>query len=249
MHSAPFPLHPAIGHRGPAPEEVHLWFAQPGTSYAGWHARYASLLAPEEAARHARFLAEKDRDAYLVARALVRCALSTYADVEPHAWRFVANARGRPRIAGPLAPGHALRFNLSHTDTLVALAVTRGRLVGVDIEAPGREAPLDVAQRFFAAPEIAALQGLPSAEQAGRFWELWTLKESYLKARGMGLAIPLDTFAFGFPSQRAIRFGSLRPPARPDRWRLVCRNMVPLERQWPASLRLLRDSGDAAGPP
>jgi len=91
---------------------------------------------------------------------------------------------------------------------LVALAVTRGHLVGVDVERVDRVVREDIAERYFAAAEVRDLRALPAAAQARAFFDYWTLKEAYIKARGMGLAIPLADFAFTLapPEPPAIRF-------------------------------------------
>ena len=101
---------------------------------------------------------------------------------------------GRPEIldAPPGTPD--LRFNISHTDGLIACAVTIGREVGVDVEHIGRHLTHDVAGRFFAADEVTDLRGLPFEDQQRVFFDYWTLKEAYIKARGFGLALPLGEF-------------------------------------------------------
>jgi 4'-phosphopantetheinyl transferase len=165
---------------------------------------YQRLLSPAERARHRRFRVAGARHQYLVAHALVRTTLSRYADVEPRAWVFGTNAHGRPHIAAPA--GLSLNFNLSHTDGLVACAVTRGREVGIDVENTTRRgATVKIADRYFAPAEVAALHRLPAALQRPRFFAYWTLKESYIKARGMGLSLPLAQFAFELVESGPIR--------------------------------------------
>jgi 4'-phosphopantetheinyl transferase len=181
-----------------APGEVHVWLTTPESiTDPALLARYAAWMNPEEAARQARFLFDRHRLQFLVARALVRTTLSRYADRDPAAWRFVHNQWGRP----DLDPEHVhdgLRFNLSHTDGLVAVAIARGDPeLGVDVEDTWRRSHTDqIADHFFAPAEVAALRALPQERQHGRFFELWTLKEAYIKARGMGLAISLHHFAY-----------------------------------------------------
>jgi 4'-phosphopantetheinyl transferase len=161
-------------------------------------AEYLSLLSPEEHERMARFVFERDRVRFLLTRALVRTTLSRYASVAPADWHFIANAHGRPEILDRPAGVPDLRFNLSHTDGLIACAVTIGREVGVDVEHVGRRLTQDVAARFFAPAEVAHLQSLPGDEQERVFFDYWTMKEAYIKARGFGLALPLGDFAFHF---------------------------------------------------
>ncbi|MGE0041594.1 MAG: 4'-phosphopantetheinyl transferase superfamily protein [Vicinamibacterales bacterium] len=181
----------------PAPtDEVHVWTVDTASAGAGRLASYERLLAPDEAARFARFRHDGARTEFLVGRALVRTTLSRYVAVPPDAWRFALGPHGRPDIAG-LPPGAPpLVFNLSHTRGLVACAVTVGREVGVDVEFTGREITHDIPGRFFAPDEVRDLRRLPPDEQPPAFFDYWTLKEAYIKARGLGLAIPLHQFAF-----------------------------------------------------
>ncbi len=160
--------------------------------------RYLQLLSPDEHERMARFVFERDRVRFLLTRALVRTTLSRYAPVAPADWHFIANAHGRPEILDRPAGVPDLRFNLSHTDGLIACAVTIGREVGLDVEHVGRRLTQDVAARFFAPAEVAHLQSLPAEQQERVFFDYWTMKEAYIKARGFGLALPLGDFAFHF---------------------------------------------------
>jgi 4'-phosphopantetheinyl transferase len=98
-----------------------------------------------------------------------------------------------------------LSFNISHTQNVVVLAIARDRRIGIDAEAVriDRDA-LEVARHFFAPPEVEALSGEAPERRDERFVEYWTLKESYIKARGMGLAIPLDSFWFSFDAHERV---------------------------------------------
>lgn len=189
-----------------APAEIHLWLAfYDQISDERLHLAYRELLSVEERTHEPRFHFDRDRRRYLVTRALVRTVLSRYAPIAPRDWVFSANGYGRPEIANPAARDAALSFNLSHTHRLIALGVARGRTVGVDVENfRQREALIDIADRFFAPPEVAALAALPPERRQYRFFEYWTFKESYIKARGMGLSLPLDKFSFSYPDDRGV---------------------------------------------
>ena len=169
---------------------------------------YRRLLSPEEQQRMARLIFDGDRRSFVITRALVRTMLSRYAPVAPADWSFIANVHGRPEILDrpPNAPD--LRFNISHTDGLIACAVTIGREVGVDVEHINRNLTHDVAGRFFAPAEVTDLRSLPLDDQRRVFFDYWTLKEAYIKARGFGLALPLGDFAFKLnpPNPPAITF-------------------------------------------
>jgi 4'-phosphopantetheinyl transferase len=144
--------------------------------------------------------------------------LSRHAPVAPHVWRFGRGARGKPFVASPARTG--LAFNLSHSGGLVICAVTVGRRVGADIEDLRRAvADRAIAARFFSVEERSALMALPTTERRHRFFALWTLREAYLKARGIGLALPLEQFEFSVEGQRP-RLLALPAAARDDpaRW-------------------------------
>ncbi len=154
-----------------------------------------ATLAPEDAERLVRFHFDRDREIALASRALQRRALSLCAPVAPEAWRFVAGPHGRPEVAAPVG-GERLRFNVANTAGLVMCAVTLDRELGVDVEPRRDDAPADIVDSHFAPAERAALRALATADRPVRFVELWTLKEAYLKARSVGLTVPMDRFWF-----------------------------------------------------
>lgn len=188
-----------------ARHEIHLWLADyesVASVTLGW---LAASLEPHELAQQRRFHFARDRRRYLVTRAMVRNVLSRYLPIRPEAWRFSTNAYGRPVIANPGAAGWHLLFNLSHTRSLVALGVTWDRKLGIDIEnITSRSSFLDVARHFFASSEADALATMPQSHVQHRFFEYWTFKEAYIKARGMGLSIPLDKFSYHFSAPDAV---------------------------------------------
>lgn len=180
----------------PSGEVLVCCAALPAALPAELVARLRSLLPDDELARHDRFRHEGAAGEYLGARALVRAALSSWSPVDPRAWRFAVNEYGRPSVEAPLT-AVATHFNLSHTRGMITLALGRDPLVGVDVEPLARSVDvLPIVDRFFSASEAAALRALPPAQHRDRFLALWTLKEAYIKARGMGLAIPLGDFSF-----------------------------------------------------
>ena len=161
-----------------------------------------ALLSDQEKAQQPRFLPPAKRQEYLVTRILVRSVLGEALGVAPQALKFVSNAWGRPAVVSDLIPAlsHSpLYFNVSHTEGLIVCLVSTEGEVGVDTESFAR-APdlLALAPDVFSAKELSELAALPVQDQAQRAVVLWTLKESYIKARGMGLSIPLDKFSFRF---------------------------------------------------
>lgn len=177
-----------------------LWWLNPDT-FAVSPAALA-LLSAQERSQHQRYIPPQKRHEYLVTRVLVRTVLGRALGVEPQSLQFTANAWGRPALWPP-APLH---FNVSHTEGLVLCLVSPHPDIGVDTERLAR-APdlLALAPTVFAPQELHDLAALPASEQAHRAVVLWTLKESYIKARGMGLALPLDGFAFRFDADDRVR--------------------------------------------
>lgn len=138
---------------------------------------------------------------FLVSHALVRTSLSQVAEVHPRVWRFRKNPHGRPEIDHPVSI--PLRFSLSHTRELAACAISGAFDIGVDVETSGDSKDLmALAERFFAPREASALRALPIEKQIDHFYSIWTLKEAYVKARGLGLSLPLDCIAFQIDADR-----------------------------------------------
>ena len=182
---------------------------------------YRALLDAREQVRHARLLRRADRRRDLAARALVRTVLSRYLPAAPEAWVFGADAQGRPRIVAPqgLPP---IEFNIAHSGERVVLGIAAGRSLGVDVEYTRRRADTVSLERYFAPAERAALAALPAGQRRRRFFELWTLKEAYLKARGLGLRLPLHGCAFEWSVPGEVRLAvSGACAAGPQRWALA----------------------------
>lgn len=252
------------------PAEIHLWLAYyDEIAEEGLHAAYRELMSREEREQEPRFFFARDRRRYLVTRALVRTVLSRYADVDPAAWVFDTNAYGRPEAVNAAAKDLGLTFNISHTHSLIVLGVTRSRALGVDVENfRAREVSIDLAHHYFAPREVAALNTVPEHEQQYRFFEYWTFKESYIKARGMGLSLPLDKFSFHYADDRAVelaidreladdaarwQFWQFRPAAdylvavcaerhEAGSPRVVVRQAVPMQSEQPLAPQFLRVS-------
>ena len=203
------------------PDEIHLWFAFPDEIQdEALLEQYRRLLSPDETERHQRFYFAKHRHLFLIAHALVRTMLSRYTGIAPENLWFSQNSYGRPEIADAenILP---VRFNLTHTEGLIACAVVLTHDVGVDVEDMERKAITPgLAERFFSGPEVEDLSHLPEPEKRDRFFDYWTLKESYIKARGMGLSIPLEQFGFHLKDNEPLHI-SFDPRLNddPNRWR------------------------------
>ena len=178
-----------------SPERIEVYLLSPEAVTDQTAGRLAAVLDDGELDRCQKLAFAADRHSFLVSHGLVRFALSRHADVAPGAWRFQTNRFGRPEIADP-AHANRLRFNLSHTIGLIAVAVARGRDVGVDVENTTRELPIEAAEKILSSVEIDQVRSLPEPQRRQRLFVLWTLKEAYAKGRGLGLSLPLREFSF-----------------------------------------------------
>jgi 4'-phosphopantetheinyl transferase len=146
----------------------------------------------------------------------------------PEFWSFSVNKYGKPTPV----PECGVRFNQSNSVELAVCLIARpdahsgaaAAQVGVDVESFARaEGIVPLAARVFSAAERAQLDALPVADRPDRALSLWTLKEAYIKARGMGLSLPLQEISFLFDGPEAIRF-QVEPGVDDDPGRLrFCR--------------------------
>jgi 4'-phosphopantetheinyl transferase len=129
-----------------------------------------------------------------------------FTEVPEKSWIFEQNQYGKPAISDQNGR-YRVKFNLAHTDGLVTLAITPEQDIGVDVEHTDRSISVsDIADRYFSEQERSELSHLPDNRKSERFFELWTLKESYIKALGMGLSLPLDRISFNLKNNLDIGF-------------------------------------------
>ncbi|MFE5858531.1 4'-phosphopantetheinyl transferase family protein [Streptomyces sp. NPDC056500] len=145
----------------------------------------------------------QDRAVYGAAWGLVRHALSTVEPrVYPDEWRFLRSSLGRPEVHYPTW-ARSLRFNLSHTDGIVACVTTRGARCGVDVERPVRVLPLHrLARSVLSEREQREFDLAPPGRRQELFFRYWTVKEAYLKAIGSGMRFPMTACEFAVGSSR-----------------------------------------------
>lgn len=214
--SATVPLHPS---------EAHVWFAWTDrfTDDSIVHACHC-LLSEEELRRHKRYHFQRDRHLYLVSHAMVRHLLAGYLEREPKELEFVTNPYGRPEIKHERGDP-IVRFNLSHTRDLAALVVTHTWPCGIDVETKRYRWNISsLADSVLSAEEMSSLQKLPQAEHAHHFLRYWTLKEAYVKARGMGLSLPLDKLSFEIGEKMGIRLRT-HPESDSVDWQFAQRSL------------------------
>lgn len=168
-----------------------------------------SVLSPDERDRQERFAFAEDRRDYVVAHVLLRTALATRTETAPDRLRFDATPQGKPFLLPPSDGVPVPAFSITHARGIVACAVAAGGRVGVDVESVEACArAVDVARRMFSDAEAAALDRLPDHECAAHVCALWTLKEAYSKAIGLGLAQSLTHPSFGVSGARVDSVGA-----------------------------------------
>ncbi|UNO40787.1 4'-phosphopantetheinyl transferase superfamily protein [Streptomyces sp. MST-110588] len=191
----------------PAPVRCEVWWARLDHQ----HERLLSLLDAVELWRRANYRRSQDRARFTVGAALLRLASARMLGRAPHLLTFGRECpdcklpHGRPR----LRDGH-LHVSVSHSGDLIAVAVSTGAEMGVDVETVDESKPARLARRVLDPAELARFQELPESERAQDFFRVWTRKEAVLKATGEGLRLPMNAVGFD-------RGGRLTAyPGRPD---------------------------------
>jgi 4'-phosphopantetheinyl transferase len=209
MRSAPL----ASGRR------VDIWHVPTSAIDGDELARFDSVLSAEERLRRDRFVFYHDRRDFVVAHGLLRWALSRYGTVSPEEWRFTIDHFGKPSLVAGEAGTTPLAFSLAHTRGYVACAIARDVSVGIDVERLG---PVSwssaIAARHFSTEENQLLAMSAPGEADMRFFEIWTLKEAYLKALGAGLNVPLSTVGFSFEALEGLGITGIEDNAV---WRFI----------------------------
>jgi 4'-phosphopantetheinyl transferase len=220
-------------------EEVHVWriFVTQSPVVVDF---LRERLSADERAKADRFYFAQDRQRYTVAHGALRILLTRYLHVAPtEASRlpFIQNAYGKPA----LATGE-LRFNLSHSQDLTLIAFSRTREVGVDVEymRPGIDNE-ELSKHYFSSREYAMLQALPQAMRRAAFYHCWSRKEAYIKVRGMGLSLPLDSFDVSVhPEEPAMFLGSREKLDAQLRWEMAA---LPVGAEYAAALAVEGEAG------
>lgn len=159
------------------------------SSFACHLSSLRSLLSPEERTRAARFTFERDERRFVLSHGIVRRLLSHYLGLAPACISFHHSRHGKPAVQANADTSVDVRFSISHSADCLICAVSLGREVGVDVEVVRSDVDhLQLAQRFFSTREYEDIVRYPVNGQKERFFQYWTCKEAYLKARGIGLS-------------------------------------------------------------
>jgi len=186
-------------------DEIHVWHAALDREENVLR-RLKATLSLDEKARADRFHFANDRNRFVVARGLLRELLGGYLRQDPASLEFSYGQHGKPSLTVGNASSK-LSFNVSHSAGLAVYAIARERNLGIDVEhvRPGSSGD-DIAKRYFSAREVSDLRTLPPGARVEGFFHCWTRKEAYLKATGMGLQIPLDSFSVSLLPEKPAEF-------------------------------------------
>ena len=181
-------------------DDVHIWRIALDRSDVD---RDRSLLSSDELARADRFVQARDRIHFAAGRAALRGILAGYLGTAPDQFGFSYARAGKPALGGQWASS-GIQFNLSHSQAVGLLAISRERSLGIDIEWMNpATSVMEICERFFSECEISTLRKLPENEKLAGFFQCWTRKEAFIKAVGEGLSIPLDSFDVSFGNDPA----------------------------------------------
>jgi 4'-phosphopantetheinyl transferase len=152
------------------------------------HAQASSILSADELARAERFRFEVHRRRFMHCRLLLRQGLAEFLDVDPAAIAFRYGTYGKPEVDG-------LHFNVSHSDHLAVIAISRQHPIGIDVEhLDDTKDVLALARTAFSPVECQALHALPPHDRIASFYCTWSRKEAYLKLLGTGFSLASDSF-------------------------------------------------------
>lgn len=201
-------------------DEVHLWSVDLAAVASG-EQRWQEVLSADERTRAARFRFARDRQYFTATRALLRTILAGYLASEPNELVLRYSEKDKPSLTSA-GPGDRIEFNVSHSGERALLAVTRGRELGVDVEAIRADFDHEaIAQRFFSINERTQLSTLDISERCLAFFRCWTRKEAYIKATGTGLSLPLHQFDVSLrPGDQNALLATRPDDAEAGRWSL-----------------------------
>jgi 4'-phosphopantetheinyl transferase len=155
--------------------------------------KYRASLSVDEQERADRFYFREDRNHYIASRGILRLLLGWYTNRRANDLRFDYGAQGKPSLGNHV--NSAVTFNLSHSQGLAVYAFALRRQLGVDVERIRPNIAIEeIAERYFSPNEMSELRAVPPGDRREAFFLCWTRKEAYIKARGEGLRIALDSF-------------------------------------------------------
>lgn len=199
-----------------------------------------SWLSQKEMMKVDRYRQDEMKMNALYVRGLLRAMLSQYIAIHPNQWQFVYGIKGKPTLTVEQLKQTGLHFNLSHSGNFLLIGIIQSKndnlKLGVDIEHTRLDTDIDaMLTRQFTQQEASRLYDLPQAQQRERFFDLWALKESYIKATGLGLAESLTSFWFDFSMAKKTKLSLQTVPSENNAYNIrseekmdVYRDIAPL---------------------
>lgn len=193
---------------------VDIYLVRPNKLNSKVHNFFKEIISSSEQEKIEQKRTNNDKQDALITRGLIRCVLSRYKPLTPNQWQFKKGWNGKPSVSSTcLSTENDIEFNLSHANGLIACAITKSSPLGIDVEYTKRKSnTYKLASRYFSESENADLNAQPYDQQPIEFYNYWTLKESYIKACGDGLSIPLKHFSFDItvPQNIKLNFDAAR---------------------------------------
>lgn len=196
---------------------VHVWVWELDRSLDRCE-DYQDVLSEEERTKASRFYLQSHRQKFIVSHAAVRMILAGYFACDASSIRFGLGRFGKPFVKNQ-ATNSSLRFNLSHTSRLGAVAVSAGIELGLDIEEI-RPIDRDVA-RSLSPNEQLGLAAFEAQDWLLAFYRCWSRKEAVLKAEGVGLNTDLASFDVSVHTQLKTHLLKSQNQAFTTDWQIV----------------------------
>lgn len=174
----------------PQSNEIHIWKVDLNSI-----SPLPPVLSEDERERGSRFKRSIHRDRFEYGRSTLRIILGAYLRCPPARLRFAYTEFGKPSLDTD-KDDTCLYFNLSHSESNMLIAFSTTAEIGVDIEFKRHLSDEgDLVKRFFSKAEQNEYSQLPETLRTQGFFNAWTRKEAIVKASGLGLQTPLDSFS------------------------------------------------------
>jgi 4'-phosphopantetheinyl transferase len=184
-------------------DRIDLWWIDPAQLPHQVIDFLVAQLTESESANLAQFKNKKAKQTALITRSICRLVLSQYIGSAPNQLNFIYNSHGKPELDNNK---NNIRFNLSHNNELIVIAVCADDDLGCDIENPQRKVSIEpITRRYFSQQEHLEIISLMGIEQQQRFFEIWTLKEAFVKATGIGISLGLNSFYFDLQQKNNLK--------------------------------------------
>lgn len=200
--------------------DIHLWQIDT-KQFVNKLPKYYVELSQDEKKRADKFYFVKDKINFILAHAFLRGLLGKYIGVETESIQFYFNRYGKPLVSTD--EGEGVCFNLSHSGSMIFIALSPLYHIGVDVEqVKENKSFLSLSSSYFTKAEHSAICELPEKEQLPAFFRCWTRKEAYIKGQGKGLSLALDSFEVNVQnSKKELLLNTCHDPLALDRWSLL----------------------------